>query len=71
MWKPAYNAVAHQVYFGTIKEQLPLKSKLNGDKNIFKLPSLVEGKKYFWRVDAIMNDGSVVKGDVWSFNVKN
>ena len=71
MWRPAYNAIAHEVYFGTNKDQLQLKSKFEGEKNVFQLSSLVEGKKYFWRVDAVMQDGSVVKGDVWSFNVEN
>ena len=70
MWKPAYNAVEHQVYFGTTKEQLTLKITLKGDRNVYNLPELTEGQKYYWRVDAKTSNGEIVKGDVWSFNVK-
>ena len=67
MWKPAYHAVAYIVNFGTTKEQLQIQLKKVGESNIFQLPPLTGGKKYFWRVDAIMQDGSIVKGDIWSF----
>jgi len=35
------------------------------------LPKLVAGKQYFWRIDAVMKDMSVVKGDIWSFTVRS
>lgn len=70
MWKPAYNAVEHQVYFGTMKEQLTLKITVKGERNVYNVPALIEGQKYYWRVDAKTSYGEIVKGDVWSFNVK-
>jgi hypothetical protein len=33
------------------------------------LSKLAVGMKYFWRVDAVMADGSVATGDVWSFTI--
>ena len=67
MWRPAYNAVSHKLYFGTDKEKLLNAIGFSGEKNVFTLPRLVAGQKYFWRVDAIKDDGLVVKGDLWSF----
>ena len=69
MWRPAYNAVSHKLYFGTDKEKLLTSVSFSGEKNVFTLTKLIAGQKYFWRVDAIFEDGSVVKGDLWSFNV--
>ena len=71
MWRPAYNALGHNVYFGTDKANLKLKGGFFDENNVFSLPKLVAGKQYYWRVDAVMKDRSVIKGDVWSFNVKN
>ena len=68
MWRPAYNAVSHKLYFGTDKEKLLNAIGFSREKNVFTLPKLIAGQKYFWRVDAVMEDGSVVKGDLWSFN---
>ena len=69
MWRPAYNAVTHQVYFGPANGQLQLKGTFEGELNVFKLPILAQGQKYYWRVDAIMPNGSIVKGDVWNFRI--
>lgn len=68
MWRPAFKAVTHQVYFGTSKENLELKTNLRGEKNVFLLPKLSAGTQYYWRIDAVMSDGAVLKGDVWSFS---
>ncbi len=73
MWKPAYQAAGHTVYFATSKADLAgrsLRKSFRGEENIFPLPKLVGGKAYYWRVDALMPDGSVVVGDVWSFTTK-
>jgi len=69
MWRPAYKAVSHVVFFGNDANKLVNSGKFTGEKNVFTLPKLIAGQKYFWRVDATMADGSVVNGDVWNFNV--
>lgn len=68
MWRPAYQAIGHNLYFGTSKENLKLSGAFLGENNVFNLPKLLAAKKYFWRVDAVMKDMSVIKGDVWSFS---
>ena len=71
MWKPAYRAVGHTVYFSNSPETLGRSGKtLHGEDNVFALPVLSKGTVYFWRVDAIMPDQSIVSGDVWSFTTK-
>ena len=69
-----YMADRHDFYFGEFYDEVEGAGKdddafqmtLNGDENIFALPSLSAGKEYYWRVDARRGD-YVYKGDVWSF----
>ena len=76
MWRPAYQAVLHTVIFSTSEEglnqasSLTIQKSFEGEANVFTLPTLVAGQTYFWRVDAMMPDKSVVKGDVWIFSTK-
>jgi hypothetical protein len=76
MWRPAYKAVKHLVTFAESKEALErptattVSKSFENDANVFKLPSLRAGRTYFWRVDAIMPDGTTVSGDTWSFSTK-
>ena len=70
MWRSAYKAVSHKLYFGTSKDKLEIKGVFEGEKNVYALSNLSSGGKYFWRVDAIMGDGAVAQGDVWSFSTK-
>lgn len=69
MFRPAYRAVGHRIFWGLDENALELKEELAGDENIVSLSGLVPGKTYFWRADALMPDGSIVKGDTWSFEV--
>jgi hypothetical protein len=70
MWRPAYQATQHTLYFAQSEEDLAKAEPktFEGDENVFKLPNLLRGKSYFWRVDAVMPDKSVVEGNVWSFS---
>jgi hypothetical protein len=75
MWRPAYKATAHHVYFGTdqnaVKNAGAKSSEYNGEfkgeSNVFKLPHLTARQTYWWRVDAVMPNCSVVPGALWSF----
>ena len=67
MWKPAYNAISNRIYFGLSPTALSLQGITSEEKNVFFLPALSAGTTYYWRVDAVMTDSSVSKGDVWSF----
>ena len=76
MWKPAYRAVAHTVYFSTSKTDVQNASPkaaqqtFTGESNVFPLRTLAADTTYFWRVDATLPDQSVVKGDVWTFSTQ-
>jgi len=65
IWRPAYNAIAHKVYFGTSTASLSLKTQTV--HNIVALDSLDAGTTYYWRVDAMMASGDTVTGDIWRF----
>ena len=67
MWRPAYNAASHVIYFGTSPGALTNAATFGGETNVFTLPALAAGRNYFWRIDAVMTNASVVTGDVWSF----
>ena len=76
MWRPAYQAVSHTVYFSNSEDEVRQASKqaaqksYPGEENVFALPPLSPGTTYFWRVDAVMPDHSVVRGDVWTFSTR-
>ena len=76
MWLHAYQASSHLVYFGESKQALlsatQSSPQYQGEfkHNIFTPKQLVQGKTYYWRVDALKN-GQLVKGKVWSFTVES
>ena len=76
MWRPAFGAVSHVVTFATSEDGLnqsaapTIQKTFQGEENVFALPPLTKGQSYFWRVDAVMPDKSVVKGNIWTFATK-
>ena len=75
MWRPAFGAVAHGVFLGANQEEVRTAvagssanlGEFAGEANVALLPKLAAGQTYWWRVDARMPDGTVVRGDLWSF----
>jgi hypothetical protein len=65
-WKAGVNAKSHKVYFGTKIDELSLLAEVQSP-GCDELPELEEGAKYYWRVDEVWADGTVITGDVWSF----
>jgi len=65
-WKPGVNAKSHKVYFGTKVEEISLLAEVQ-ISSYTELPVLEEGSKYYWRIDEVWADGTVITGDVWSF----
>ncbi len=39
------------------------------DEPVYNSGPLLEGHWYYWRVDAVKGDGSIITGNVWSFQV--
>jgi hypothetical protein len=68
-WMPGLNAIEHRVYLGTSAEALSHIAAVPHPRcNKVDLPKLKTDTTYYWRVDEVQADGSVVTGDVWSFN---
>ena len=68
MWRPAYNAASHTIYFGTVSNALTSYGAVSGETNVFTLPPLAANTNYYWRIDAVMTNSTVISGAVWSFS---
>lgn len=70
-WQKGKDAVKHHVYVSTSKDAVTKgdKSADRGivDKATFNPGDLQEARTYYWRVDEILADGTVLPGPVWSF----
>jgi hypothetical protein len=71
-WVPGYDALSHDVYFGTSYDDvynadtLSDEYKGNYDVNSYDPCGLDLDTTYFWRIDEVV-DSNIVIGDVWSF----
>lgn len=66
-WMPGANTTGHKVYLGTNPDALELHVEVS-DSTSTVAPALERGVTYYWRVDEVQSDGSVLTGDVWSFS---
>ncbi|MHC4396410.1 MAG: LamG-like jellyroll fold domain-containing protein [Planctomycetota bacterium] len=66
-WVAGINARGHKIYFGTNADDLSLLAEVTRP-GYAELPDLEEGTTYYWRIDEVQADGSVITGDVWSFS---
>jgi regulation of enolase protein 1 (concanavalin A-like superfamily) len=81
-WEAGASAATHDVYFGTVLEDVTNASRTNPldvlvgqgqDANTYDPPGLLEiGQTYYWRIDEVNAppDSTIVKGDVWSFTAE-
>jgi hypothetical protein len=75
-WTAGQGAVSHNVYCGTSFEAVASSSP---SAFVGSFPATVSSVKldnrsnsgYFWKVDEVQSDSSVVDGDVWSFSLAN
>jgi len=76
-WSAGDAAVSHDVYFGTDRDAVAIAGKeaaeYQGNQSgvSFSLAGLVEfgGGDYYWRIDEVAADATVLAGDVWKFTV--
>ncbi|HSW02309.1 MAG TPA: LamG-like jellyroll fold domain-containing protein [Sedimentisphaerales bacterium] len=68
-WTPSEEAVSHNVYFGASADSLETVAAAQ-DANSFDVGRLAFGQTYSWRVDDVRADGSLGRGDLWSFTVE-
>jgi len=66
-WIQGANSKGHKVYLGTSPDTMELLAEVS-DSTYTVVPALERGITYYWRVDEVQPDGSVVKGDVWNFS---
>jgi len=64
-WIPGAYATAHKVYFGIDAGQLALLGEVTVEEA--EPGRLERGVTYYWRIDEVQPDGTVVTGDTWSF----
>jgi hypothetical protein len=79
-WQPGEFAVKHDVYFGSVFEDVNEASRANPrgvlvrqgqDDNMYD-PDLEFGQTYYWRIDEVSAppDNTIFTGEVWSFTVE-
>ncbi len=66
-WTGGTAAVSHKVYAGGNRGKLALLTETKENNCELKSPELGENAGYYWRVDEVWPDGTVITGDVWSF----
>jgi len=67
MWRPAAEAKSYQVYLSTSRTELDSHLLATVTTTHCQPEVLSYGETYYWRVDALRQDGSTIQGDVWSF----
>ncbi|MEA3225971.1 MAG: PA14 domain-containing protein, partial [Planctomycetota bacterium] len=66
IWTPGDTAVSHRVNFGPDPEALVQVAEQ--DFTVYWHPEPVDpGTRYYWRIDGVEADGTVIPGDLWSF----
>jgi hypothetical protein len=80
-WTPAATAVAHDVYFGAVSDDVSNADRSNPlgvlvsqgqAASTYDPDDLFEfGKTYYWRVDEVEADGTQLTGSVWSFTAEH
>jgi hypothetical protein len=66
-WHSGAGVAAFNVFFGSDPEKLQLLGKVR-EPAIGDLPAVKRRQEYYWRVDSVTADGSLVTGKVWSFS---
>ena len=68
-WASGTDAIAHRVLFGQSKDSVQLLAD-NISESSYSLPTLEYNTDYYWRVDEIYQDSSIITGDIWSFTTR-
>jgi WD40 repeat protein/serine/threonine protein kinase/tetratricopeptide (TPR) repeat protein len=64
IWEPRLDAVAYNVYFGTNPNNLEFLGEVK-DVCFIKLPPLDRETAYWWRIDTVKLDRTVIQGLLW------
>lgn len=74
-WTPAINSISHNIYFGTDSSTLEAASTTSieykgnqvATNASYLVNELYTGTTYYWRVDEVLANNEVVKGNTWRF----
>lgn len=74
-WTSAANAVSHNVYFGTdpaaVENATTASPEFKGNQiktnTSYQLNGLYTGATYYWRVDEVLTNNAIEKGNLWRF----
>lgn len=74
-WTPAINAVSHNVYFGTslaaVDAATTSSPEFKGNQTLantsYQVNGLYSGETYYWRIDEVLGNNDIEKGNVWRF----
>jgi len=69
-WTPGENAQWHDVYLSTTPDPGPEDLMTRNQKMVtmyYHVDGLTPGVTYYWRIDEVQLDDSIITGDVWSF----
>jgi hypothetical protein len=77
-WKPGENALRHDVYLGTVQDDVSNASRTNPlgvlvstnqDATTYDPVGKLElDMTYYWRIDEVAADNTIIKGTVWRFD---
>lgn len=68
LWRGAFDAASYDVYLATSADDIDSHLVGTTPTTSFNPGTLLYGQTYYWRVDTHTKDGSVVKGDTWTFS---
>ncbi len=72
-WEKDDDAVSHNVYFSSNYEEILSAKKadsaykVNQQETNYKVDNLNSHFTYYWRIDEIKKDGTITKGNIWTF----
>lgn len=66
-WTPPFKAKSYKVVLDTTSAFSDSSYQTNSNLPSFSPGQLKFGHKYYWRVDAVLEDGSIIEGNVWDF----
>ena len=69
-WTVGMDVVSHRVYFGAAPDDLTLLREVEGG-GYTTSPILQKRMWYYWRVDAVKSDGTVIEGPTCGFSTGN
>lgn len=66
-WTPGFDVASNIVYFGTNSTLTPADYMATVTSPVYAPGMLNFGQTYYWRVDTVESNGTVVRGDIWNF----